>query len=376
MRIPPVTQRIGVLAAALLGTGLAAVAPAQAMSGGTAVTDPDTAPWVATLALRADGPLLQLAGCGGALIAPDRVLTAAHCIDHLDPSQLDVHVNARVLSGEPGEVRRIRAAAALPGYQILPSPSAPDDPNASSARNDLAVLLLDRPVLDIPPLPIARERPAPGSAVSVFAHGTTGKPAPDFRNDVLHRGDLTTITHGTCQASTPATVDEHSVTCAQDPAGLITGCFQDSGSPVVQYAHGRPELVGAFSFGGETAGKSCGQPAPEAFADATAFRHWALGPLRDREPYPVGSARVSGTPRVGQVLRCTAPTWHPAPDTVEYGWATLTHVGPFTIPAPIGRGAELTVTPQLVGKQVACTVVAANKGGTVQVLSEGLAVNE
>ena len=42
---------------------------AQAMSGGTPVDK--NIPWVATLALKGDEPLLQRAGCGGALITPD-----------------------------------------------------------------------------------------------------------------------------------------------------------------------------------------------------------------------------------------------------------------------------------------------------------------
>jgi secreted trypsin-like serine protease len=54
---------------------------AQAMSGGVPVSAPGAARWVATLAMVGDAPLLQRAGCGGALIAADRVLTAAHCVD-------------------------------------------------------------------------------------------------------------------------------------------------------------------------------------------------------------------------------------------------------------------------------------------------------
>ncbi|GAA4212652.1 S1 family peptidase [Actinocatenispora rupis] len=369
------------VAAAVLGTAgaLVAAVPAAAMSGGQPVTDPGTAPWVATLALRGDGGLLQRAGCGGALIAPDRVLTAAHCLDGVDPSRQEVHVDARTLSKDPGEVRGIRGVSVLPGYRIIPSPANPDDPNDASAANDLAVVLLDRPVTDVAPLPVARHRPAAGTAVSFFAHGTTGH-TPDWRDDVLHRGELTTLDAGACTAGTPATVDTASVLCARDSNGsggaTVTGCFQDSGSPLVQGG----ALVGVFSFGGETAGRSCGEPSAAYFADPAAFRAWAYAPALPREPYPGGAPTVTGSPAVGGTLHCTAPAWNRArggnPTTIRYSWATVTTAGPFTIPTPIAgaEGPDLTVEPDLSGTWVACLVTAANGAGTVTALSTAVSV--
>ncbi|GIH15120.1 S1 family peptidase [Rugosimonospora africana] len=372
---------------AIAGTAMlvfATVSPSQAMSGGEPVNDPSTAPWVATLAstpAATDAPLLQRAGCGGVLITPDRVLTAGHCVDHVDPGQTEVHIDARVLSGDPGQVRGIRGISTLPGYQILPSPVDPSDLNLSSARDDLAIVLLDRPVTGIRPLPLAPSRPRPGTAVAMYAHGSTGLAGADqFRDDVLHQGNLTMLDPAACAAQTPATVDGGSVACAQDDQGEVTGCYNDSGSPVVTYRDGVALLAGAFSFGGETAGKECGQASPLYFADATAFRGWMYRPAPVLEPYPAGRPTVSGAVTVGAPARCVSAGWDPLRGgparTVMYQWATILRAGPFIIPVPIdgATGQEFVPDVSLAGAEIACQVSGGNLAGTSQATSDPVTV--
>jgi secreted trypsin-like serine protease len=234
---------------------------------------------MATLALRADGPLLQRAGCGGTLIRPTKVITAAHCIDGLDPAKLEVHLGAAVLSHAPGTVRGIRSTATDPEYRLLPSPVAPDSPELSSATHDVAVVTLDRPVSIRPISRLSHRRVSPGTEFAVYGHGITGPPNPadpgSIRGDVLKRGVLTGIGHAKCAAATPATVDETTMSCAEDQHDTgVTACFGDSGGPLIRWQHSWPELAGVFSFAGETAGKICGTPAPAAFTDVAAVRGW------------------------------------------------------------------------------------------------------
>src|SRR5688572_7603892 len=74
---------------------LAAAAPAQAIIGGRPATEPY--PFQVALA-DANGQF-----CGGSLVRPDRVLTAAHCVEGEDAEKLHVILGRHKLSSSEGE---------------------------------------------------------------------------------------------------------------------------------------------------------------------------------------------------------------------------------------------------------------------------------
>src|SRR4051794_22653955 len=117
-------------------------------------------PWFASL-YEFGGP-----ACGGSLIAPDRVLTAAHCVQGAGPRDYDVRIG--------GPSRPARGAYFPPGYRLLPSPLLPGVESASGSLDDIAVIVLRQPVTDVAPVPLATTAPADHEATLTVGRGFTG----------------------------------------------------------------------------------------------------------------------------------------------------------------------------------------------------------
>lgn len=366
-------KTFAVCAAAVVIGSLSAV-PAFAVSGGQPVSDPATAPWMATIARKGSDPLAQRELCGGALIAPDRVATAGHCLDHTDPVGLELHVGGGTLSGDPGRIVPIKGFTMDPGYRLVPSPIDPHNFESSAAADDVAIIELARPVWGVPVLPVARHSPAPGTPVSVFGHGQTKpfdpKDPTSFFGDALKKGNVNVIDNASCNSQLAGLVDNASVVCAQHTGTTI--CAGDSGGPLVQYVDEGPELVGLTSFGGEVTGKQCGQDYPGGFADTARLRAFLTQPHPVLAPRPTADPTVTGTKAAGSTVTCQAPKWAGrAPDSVTYTWDENI-VDPSDgseLYLPI-KGAPTTptlaVTADLATHKLLCVLNAETGGGTVE----------
>lgn len=239
--------------------GALVVAPgAHAVVGGTAV-EPSRYPAVVALA----------DVCTATLIAPDRLLTAGHCISYVDPGVTTVRIGR---DGPYGVARVARHPRFR--YQL---PQIPAEP-----YRDVALVELDRPVDDVVPLPVSGARVRAGSRATLFGYGTSDPDRLD-RFGTLRRADLVVRGVGTCRRKLERALRgqgrqfrAEAMLCTQGPRPgkpYASGCNGDSGGPLVRATSRGPMVIGIDSWG-----VACGalDGDPEVFVRMSRERSWVV----------------------------------------------------------------------------------------------------
>ncbi len=297
-------RRAAVLTLAAAALGVVA-APAGAVVGGTPAR-PSASPWFA-----------ELPFCGGALIAPDRVATAAHCVAGLPLRDLP-----RITFGS-GAARAARAIAVHPRF-VRRALERTD--NRRAPADDIALVLLDAPVTGVTPLSLRAAAPARGRRGLLLGGGQKRVPRTNAAANYerLRKTTLTVISDGACGAfyrrrggaALRSALRPGSMLCATDPDGRVpfrSACTGDSGGPLV---------VGSTLAGIVSWGLRCGgDHDPTVFTDPAAHRAFltapspAVAPVSSSEP-----AVLSGEARVGATLSCASPPWLTQPTRITYSF--------------------------------------------------------
>jgi len=276
---------------------LVAAAPAGAVVGGQPVA-PETVPWFATIT-----------GCGGVLVAPDRVATAGHCIAHRSMKELE-YVDVG------GTLHRTARAAIHPGWR---------HENGDNLLDDVAIIQLDSPAAGIAPVTLGGAG-VPQAAILGRGRSTApGSGAKETFDLELRGATLRLMTDASCarawshhKGNGGESFDAARMVCAIDADGLAplsSGCNGDSG----------------------------GSPT------------WA--------PLTAQPAKVTGTRAVGAKLTCRTSGFTGRPTKLEYVWqrqggrkvVNVSHARTYTV-----RKADA-------GHPLVCGVTASNDGGILSV---------
>ena len=344
------------------------VEPAGAVSGGR-LTAPARHP-----------SFVSFYGCGGTLVAPDRVLTAAHCVAGRPLAKLG---NFRLGSGEI----RHAAGVTMPSKVIaeyLRSVERPD----TYARHDLALVTLDAPVRARPARLVRRVDAGARLLVLGAATATPDpwrEPVPPTREQqaellrqtaekwsVVHdlRAAPQRLVQGrACRdfydrhAGYRNAVDTAEMICAGDPDArepVQGACGGDSGGPLLATRSRRDVLYGVVSWG-LACGRS-GDPTVFQRVDSATNRRFITrrGGVAPRSSPSVSV--IEGPVHVGATVSCGAGTFDRRPDRIVSHWiATRTRRADRELAA--GRSGRLVIPASLQGRQLSCVTTAANRWG-------------
>jgi secreted trypsin-like serine protease len=209
--------------------------------GGVEVNNISEVPWQVALVQGSGSNLFQF--CGGSLVAPNWVMTAAHCVDNpmvaKDPKRLDVI--AGTVTYKAGGVR-----TEVDKLYVHPKWGQ----TGTQYDFDATLLKLKTPVTVVEGIKlVAPNGPSlEGTSVRVSGWGKLSESGP--ASEKLRRVDVPVISNAECnKPDSYNNLVSAQMFCAGVRDGGLDSCQGDSGGPVMSPASGTKELVGIVSWG-------------------------------------------------------------------------------------------------------------------------------
>ncbi|KXJ21989.1 CUB and peptidase domain-containing protein 1 [Exaiptasia diaphana] len=217
-------------------SGSCGIRPLTRIVGGTDANHGDW-PWQALLRYASGSQF-----CGGALVAPQWVVSASHCVSSLSAS--DIHIRM-------GAHKRTSSVGTEQDFKVIKKIMHESYQNPKQYSNDIALLKLEKPVTldkytNLVCLPPRAVDIATDSKCWITGWGTLS--SGGSQPETLQQAEVPIVSPATCQNSYPNMIDKTMV-CAGLKKGGVDACQGDSGGPMVCESNGAFYLHGATSWG-------------------------------------------------------------------------------------------------------------------------------
>jgi V8-like Glu-specific endopeptidase len=346
------------------------ISPATAVVNGSEILDADvTKPWVAQIyyAESAADYYKPEFICSGSLISDNKVLTAAHCV--LDKGFYFVTLGGRTINSDA---------------PLLEVESVWRNPRYSERKivNDIGVLKLTNPVLNVSPIPLASnsmtKKINAAKSYTVYGWGLDQNKSPAVylktakltNQDKVAKSKMNKWGYST----TTMLAAGNYLKNEKIYAGVCNG---DSGGPLVSRIDGVETLIGVTSWGITDRDGYCDLGYPSVFSRVTYFlkdigagvstaERSATDNNRAAPSYTVKPS-IIGSARVGSVITCDTGKWSSNTTKISYKWTS-----PWS--ATNNTSQSIQIKENDAGQTFICVVTGISKTASLPVTSASVSV--